>query len=41
MILANKRHLPDEPYGSADVVNAGELPGRITLELWSCDSVGL
>ena len=33
IITGNKRHLPDAPYGSSHVVNAGELLDRITLEL--------
>jgi uncharacterized protein len=33
IITGNKRHFPEKSYGSAHVVNAGELLDRITLEL--------
>jgi putative PIN family toxin of toxin-antitoxin system len=33
IITGNKRDFPDAPYGSIDIVSAGELLGRITLEV--------
>ncbi len=33
IVTGNKRHFPDAPYGPTRVVSAGELRGRITLEI--------
>ena len=33
LVIGNKRHFPDAPYGPTRVVSGGELLDRITLEL--------
>lgn len=33
IVTGNKRHFPDSPYGPIQVVSAGELLDRITLEI--------
>lgn len=33
IVTGNRRHFPDAPYGPTQVVNAGELLARITLDL--------
>jgi uncharacterized protein len=34
IVTGNKRHFPDTPYGPTQVVSAGDLLDRITLEMW-------
>ena len=33
IVTGNKRHFPHAPYGPTQIVSAGELLGRITLEV--------